>query len=151
MLLSLSVGWGLWSAGCAHDPYEQRVHVIKAYTSAFYDALQDGRVADAILENERIEFLARQGEDHMLRHESRMDRPERIQEWSVIKTAKRTAAENWLALAEYFAKTQQADRARETYQRILETYREPPYRSYAERAERGLRDLDLLLAPGQAD
>jgi type IV secretory pathway component VirB8 len=76
-----------------------------------------------------------------------MNQGERTQEWKIIKTAKETAAENWLALARYFLEIKQYNKARGTYNRIIENYQSSPYQSYVERAKTGLRDLESILDP----
>jgi hypothetical protein len=77
-----------------------------------------------------------------------MNQGEKTQEWKIIKTAKETAAENWLALARYFSETQQYNKARGTYRRVIETYQGSPYHSYVDRAKTGLRNVEAILDPG---
>lgn len=133
--------------GCARDRYEQRADSIKEHTSAFFEHLQDGNVADAVVENERIEAVGRQSESNLIRHADRYDNNRKIREWSLVKTAYETAAENWLSLARYFIQKKRYRQARGTYQRVIESYQDKPYQSYVYRAKNGLRDLDLILNP----
>ena len=132
---------------CAKDRYEQYADSIKDGASTFYGHLQAGRVSDAVIENERIEALARKSEAQLLTRAGKLDNNQKAREWVLIKAANETAAENWLALARYFVKKKKYNQARGTYQRVMETYQEKPYQSYAERAKNGLRDLDLILNP----
>ena len=133
--------------GCAKDRYQERADLIKDHTSAFFEHLQAGRVADAVLENERIEALGRQSETDLMRHADRYTNNQKIREWVLVKTAYGAAAENWLSLARYFVKKEQYREARGTYQRVIESYQDEPYQSYVFRAQKGLRDLDLILNP----
>ncbi len=138
---------GLLLTGCAKDRYQQRADLIKDHTSAFFEYLQAGRVADAVLENERIEALGHQSETALLRHADRYDNNQKVREWVVVKMAYEAAAENWLSLARYFIQKEQYREARGTYQRVIESYQDEPYQSYVYRAKMGLRDLDLILNP----
>jgi TolA-binding protein len=47
-------------------------------------------------------------------------------------------------LGQYFAIKQQTDKARATYQRVVDTYTNPAERTYREQAARALKDLDIL-------
>ena len=138
---------GLLFNACAKDRYEQYADSIKNSASTFYRHLQAGRVSDAVFENERIEALARKSEAQLLYRAGKLDNNQKAREWVLIKAANETAAENWLALARYFVKKKQYDQARGTYQRVIETYQEKPFQSFAERAKNGLRDLDLIFNP----
>jgi tetratricopeptide (TPR) repeat protein len=133
--------------GCAKDRYQQRADLIKDHTSAFFEHVQAGRVADAVLENERIEALGHQSETALLRHADRYDNNQKVREWVLVKMAYEAAAENWLSLARYFIQKKQYQKARGTYQRVIESYQDEPYQSYVYRAKTGLRDLDLILNP----
>ena len=133
--------------GCAGNRYEQQTDVIKEHVDIFYEHLQAPRIAQAVSENEQIEAVALREEERLLRRVGQMEQAEKLQEWKIITTAKETAAENWLALARYFTQAQQYDQARGTYQRVIETYQGPRYRSYVERANTGLRDVELILNP----
>jgi len=134
-------------SGCAGDRYQQQADVIKGHVETFYGHLQAHQVDQAVTENEQIEVIALSAEERLLRRVGQMNQGEKTQEWKIIKTAKETAAENWLALARYFLETQQYNRARGTYQRIIETYQGSPYHSYVERAKTGLRDVETILDP----
>ena len=138
---------GILITGCAQDRYQQRADLIKDHTSAFFEYLQAGRTADAVLENERIEALGHQSETALLRHADRYDNNQKVREWVLVKMAYEAAAENWLSLARYFIQKKQYQKARGTYQRIIDTYLDEPYQSYVYRAKNGLRDLDLILNP----
>ncbi len=134
-------------AGCAHDPYQVRTDQIKAHVEAFYAHLKADRVEAAIHENEQIETLASQlGETIRSRTQqpgvNRMDR-----EWVLVKTAHETAAQNWLALGQYFAIKKRYNRARAAYQRVVDTYTGSTERTYREQAARALRDLDITSPP----
>jgi len=133
--------------GCAGNLYEQQTDVIKEHVETFYDHLQARRVDQAVSENEQIEAVALRAEENLLGRIGQMEQVEKMQEWKIIKTAKETAAENWLALGRYFTQAQQYDKARGTYQRVIETYQSPLYQTYVERAKTGLLDLELILDP----
>ena len=137
----------LFFNACAKDRYEQYADSIKEGASSFYGHLQAGRVSDAVFENERIEALARKSEAQLLTRAGKLDNNQKAREWVLIKAANETAAENWLALARYFVKKKQYKKARGTYQRVIETYQDKPFQSFAERAKNGLRDLDLIFNP----
>jgi hypothetical protein len=134
-------------SGCTGDRYQQQADVIKGHVEMFYGHLQSNRVDQAVSENERIEVIALSAEERLLRRVGQMNQGERTQEWKIIKTAKETAAENWLALARYFSETQQYNKARGTYRRVIETYQGSPYRSYVDHAKMGLRDEESILDP----
>jgi tetratricopeptide (TPR) repeat protein len=131
-------------AGCAHDPYQAGTDQIKAHVEAFYAHLKADRIEAAIHENEQIETLASQlGETIRSRTQrpgvNRMDR-----EWALVKTANETAAQNWLALGQYFAIKKRYDQARAAYRRVVDTYTGSSERMYREQAARALRDLDMM-------
>lgn len=134
----------LMIAGCAHDPYQQRADLIKDRVEKFYDSLKANRLEAAILANEEIETLAEQmGESVRTRAQSQgTTQVER--EFALMKTARETAAENWLALGQYFAIKKRYPQARATYQRIIATYTNPTERTYRDQAARAVKDLDLL-------
>jgi hypothetical protein len=135
-------------SGCTGDRYQQQADFIKSHVETFYGHLQSHQVDQAVSENEQIEVIALSAEERLLRRVGQMNQGEKTQEWKIIKTAKETAAENWLALARYFSKTHQYSKARGTYRRIIETYQGSPYHSYVDRAKLGLRDLEAIIDPG---
>jgi Tfp pilus assembly protein PilF len=135
-------------SGCTGDRYQQQADVIKRHVETFYGHLQSHQVDQAVSENEQIEVIALSAEERLLRRVGQMNQGEKTQEWKIIKTAKETAAENWLALARYFSETQQYNKARGTYRRIIETYQGSPYHSYVDRAKMGLRDVETIMDPG---
>jgi hypothetical protein len=134
--------------GCTGDRYHQQAEVIKSHVETFYGHLQSHHVDRAVSENEQIEVIALSAEERLLRRVGQMNQGEKTQEWKIIKTAKETAAENWLALARYFSETQQYNKARGTYRRVIETYQGSPYHSYVDRAKTGLRNVEAILDPG---
>jgi hypothetical protein len=134
-------------SGCAGDRYQQKADAIKGHVELFYGHLQSHQVEQAVSENEQIEVIALSAEERLLRRVGQMTQGEKTQEWKIIKTAKETAAENWLALARYFTENQQYDKARGTYSRIIETFQGSPYHSYVDRAKMGLRDVEAILDP----
>ena len=133
--------------GCAGDRYQQQAEAIKGHVETFYGNLQSHHVDQAVSENEQIEVIALNAEERLLRRVGQMNQGEKTQEWKIIKTAKETSAENWLALARYFSEAQQYNKARGTYRRIIETYQGSPYNLYVERAKKGLRDVETILDP----
>ncbi|GJL58738.1 MAG: hypothetical protein NPIRA03_15950 [Nitrospirales bacterium] len=148
----LKVFCGLLMVGtlsaCIGDKYQQQADVIKGHVEMFYGHLQSHQVEQAMFENEQIEQLALRNEERMLRGVGQMRQDEKTQEWKIIKTAKETAAENWLALAQYFLIIQQYNKALGIYQRIIETYEGSPYQLYVDRAKMGMRDVEAILDPG---
>lgn len=143
---SLLIAAGL--SGCTGDRYHQQGEIIKSHVELFYGHLQSHHVDRAVSENEQIEVIALSAEERLLRRVGQMSQGEKTQEWKIIKTAKETAAENWLALARYFSETQQYNKARGTYRRVMETYQGSPYHSYVDRAKAGLRNMEAILDPG---
>ena len=141
------------SAGCAKDIYQQRADIIKGHTQAFYQSLEQGRIAAAVSENEQIEGLAREMEQGLVKRASSMDGNQKVREWSLIKTANQTAIDNWLNLGRYLAATKRYDQARGTYQRLIDTYGDKgaEYRPWVDRARLGTKDVDLILAPSRPD
>ncbi|MDH5564106.1 MAG: hypothetical protein OEY91_10845 [Nitrospirota bacterium] len=134
--------------GCTGNRYQQQADAIKSHVETFYGHLQSHQVDRAMFENEQIEVIALSAEERLLRRVGQMNQGEKTQEWKIIKTAKETAAENWLALARYFSETQQYAKARGTYRRIIETYQGSPYHLYVDRAKMGLRDVEGILDLG---
>jgi len=138
---------GFLVVGCAHDIHQQRADAIKEHSRAFYEHLRADRVPAAIGENERIEALAIDLGEQIRTRRQQLGANQVDREWAMLRTAKSAAAENWLALARYLTHKERYEQARRTYQRILDTYGDPLYRSYTEQAELGLRDLNILSAP----
>ena len=137
----------LIAIGCTHDPYQQRADVIKDHVESFYSNLKSNRVASAIRDNEQIEAMAGQMGQTI---RTRLNQPAMNQldrEGLLYKTASETAVENWLSLGRYFVIKKRYDQARATYQRILDTYSGPAYRTYAEQASAGLRDVNIVDPP----
>jgi hypothetical protein len=133
----------LWS-GCAHDTYQQRAEVLKDHVEGFYTNLKANRVEAAVHENEQIEAMADQMAE-TVRKRARVQGTTQVErEFALMKTARETAAENWIALGQYFAIKKQPDKARATYQRIVATYTNPTEHTYREQAARALKDLDIL-------
>lgn len=135
-------------SACGGNRYEQRAGMIKEEVSSFYGHLESRQVDQAIFANQRIEQLTMESEEYLLRRVGQMSQAERTQEWKIIKTAKETAAENWLALAQYFTQVGEYERAGGTYKRLIETYKDSSvYQTYVKRATTGLRDLELVRPP----
>ena len=141
-VLSLTVL--LLVTSCTHDPYQQRVDLIKGHVESFYSNLKADRVASAIRDNEQIEAMAGQMGQTI---RTRLNQPAMNQvdrEGVLYKAASETALENWLSLGRYFMIKKRYDQARATYQRILDTYTGSAYRIYSEQAEAGLRDVNIV-------
>ena len=139
----------LLAGGCAGDLYQQRADAMKSHTKAFYQHLRADRVTAATHENERLEALAGQIEATILRRQNQLADSEVDRDWMQAKAAREAALENWLALAKYLTVKKQYPQARGTYERILVTYKDARYRTYADQARAGLRDLDMILAPSK--
>ncbi|HSA61470.1 MAG TPA: hypothetical protein VLE03_04465 [Nitrospiraceae bacterium] len=143
--MATTVGLFLWLAsGCAHDTYQERADIMKDHVEAFYAHLKANRVEAAIHENEQIEAMAdRMGET--VRKRAQLQGTTQVErEFALMKTARETAAQNWIALGQYFAIKKQPDRARATYQRVVDTYTNPAERTYREQAARALKDLEIM-------
>ncbi len=134
-------------SGCATDPYQRRADVMKDHVENFYTHLKANRVAAAVHENEQIEAMADQMADTVRKqgHQRGMSQVER--EFALMKTARGTAAQNWIALGQYFAIKQQPEKARASYQRVVDTYTDQTERTYREQAARALNDLEILSGP----
>lgn len=143
----LSLAIMLVVIGCSHDPYQERANLMKDHVEAFYSNLKSDRVASAIRDNEQIEAMAGQmGQSIRTRtNQPAMNQVDR--EGVLYKTASETAVENWLSLARYLVIKKRYDQARATYQRILETYTGPAYRTYTDQATAGLRDVNIVDPP----
>lgn len=146
-ILAVFVMIASMSTGCARDVYQQRADAMKDHVETFYQDLRADRVAAATMENEQIEALAGQIEESILRRQNQLAASDVDRDWMQAKAARETALENWLALAKYLTLKRQYAQARGTYQRILTTYKDPRFRTYADQARAGLHDLDLILAP----
>jgi hypothetical protein len=132
---------------CSHDIHEKRTDTIKDHVEAFYDHLKHDRVAAAIRENEAIEQLSAQLEDIITRRVNRSGTNQVDREWTDLRTANETAAQNWLALGQYLSIKKQYPQSRATYQRVIDTYTGAEERIYRDQATRAIRDLDILSPP----
>lgn len=132
---------------CAPDPYQRRADVMKDHVENFYTHLKANRVQAAVHENEQIEGMADQMAD-TVRKQGRLQGTSQVgREFALMKIARETAAQNWIALGQYFAIKQQPDRARATYQRVVDTYTNPTEQAYREQAARALKDLEIVSGP----
>ena len=139
--------WGcvvMLAAGCAHDTYQQRANSVKEHVDGFYSSLKANRVEAAVHENEQIEAMADQMAATVRKRAQLQGTTQVEREFALMKTARETAAQNWIALGQYFAIKKQPERARATYQRVIDTYTNPTERTYREQAARALKDLDIL-------
>lgn len=134
----------LFVSGCSHDIYQQRADLVKDHVETFYTHLKANRVEAAVHENEQIEAMADQMAETVRKRAQLQGTTQVEREFALMKTARETAAQNWIALGQYFAIKQQPDKARATYQRVVDTYTNPAERSYREQAARALKDLDIL-------
>ena len=140
----LLISFCLALADCSHDIHEKRADTIKDHVESFYNHLKHDRVAAAIRENEAIEQLSSQLGDNITRRVNQPGTNQVDREWTDLRTANETAAQNWLALGQYLSIKKQYAQARATYQRVVETYTGPTERTYREQAVRAIRDLDVL-------
>jgi len=147
---SLAVCVGLL-AGCARDTYQQRADILKDHVENFYSNLKANRVEAAIHENEQIEAMADQMAETVRKRAQLQGTTQVEREFALMKTARETAAENWIALGQYFAIKKQPERARATYQRVMDTYTNPTERTYREQAARALKDLEILAPAAKRD
>lgn len=134
-------------SSCTHDPYQQRADVMKGHVESFYSNLKSDRVASAIRDNEQIEAMAGQMGQSIRTRANQPALNQVDREGVLYKTASETAVENWLSLARYLVIKKRYDQARATYQRILETYSGPAYRTYTDQAAAGLRDVNIVDPP----
>lgn len=149
-VVSLFVLGALLASGCAHDAYHERAEIIKDHVDGFYTHLKANRVAAAIHENQQIEAMANQMAESVRKGAARQGTSQVEREFALMKTARETAAQNWIALGQYFAIKQQPDKARASYQRVVDSYTNPAERPYREQAARALKDLEILSqAPAQ--
>lgn len=134
-------------SGCAQDTYQRRADVMKDHIENFYSHLRANRVGAAVHENEQIEAMADQMAD-TVRKQGRLQGTSQVErEFALMSTARGTAAQNWIALGQYFAIKQQPERARASYQRVVDTYTEPAEQAYREQAARALKDLEIVSGP----
>jgi len=120
---------------------------MKDHVGNFYTHLKANRVAAAVHENEQIEAMADQMAD-TVRKQGRLQGTSQVErEFALMKTARGTAAQNWIALGQYFAIKQQPERARASYQRVVDTYTDSTEQTYREQAARALKDLEILSGP----
>ncbi|MEQ1796011.1 MAG: hypothetical protein ABL970_17685 [Nitrospira sp.] len=133
--------------GCAHDTYQQRADIVKDHVEAFYSHLKTNHVEAAVRENEQIEAMAGQMAETVRKRAPLQGTTQVEREFALMKTANEAAAQNWLALGQYFSIKKQYPQARATYQRVVDTYTNPTDRSYREQAQRAIKDLDILSPP----
>jgi hypothetical protein len=144
---SVALGLSLILGACAHDTYQQRADLVKEHSEAFYTHLKANRVEAAIRENEQIEAMASEMGRTVRKRAASQGAAPVEREFALMKTAQEAAANNWLALGQYFAIKKQYAQARATYQRILNTYDDTTGRPYREQAARALEDLNILHPP----
>ena len=133
--------------GSAADPYQRRADVMKDHVENFYTHLKANRGAAAVHENEQIEAMADQMADTVRKQGQLQGTSQVEREFALMKTARGTAAQNWIALGQYFAIKQQPEKARASYQRVVDTYTDQTERTYREQAARALNDLEILSGP----
>ena len=134
---------------CSHDVHRERAGTIKDHVDAFYDHLMHDRIAAAVRENEAIEAMASQMRATITRRVNQPGANRVDREWTDLKTANETAAQNWLALGQYLSIKKQYPQARATYQRVITTYSGETERPYRDQAQRALQDLEVLGASPQ--
>lgn len=134
-------------AHCSHDIHEKRAATVKDHVEAFYDHLTHDRVAAAVRENEAIEQLSAQLREIITKRVNHPGTNQVDREWTDLRTANETAAQNWLALGQYLSIKKQYAQSRATYQRVIDTYTGATERTYREQAARAIRDLDMLNPP----
>jgi tetratricopeptide (TPR) repeat protein len=132
------------AAACAQDLYHQRITAMKDHTRNFYTHLQADRVHAAVIENERIEAIASTAGAETLQRSHTRGSTDLDPNWELVRTAYQAAAENWLNLGRYLMHHKRYDEARAVYRRVLNVYADPLYRTYAEQAKAGLKDVDIL-------
>jgi hypothetical protein len=131
-------------SGCAHNTYERRADIIKDHVEAFYSYLKANQVEAAVHENHRIEAMADDMADRIKKQAQLQGTSLVTREFALMMTARETAAQNWIALGQYFAIRQQPERSRATYQRVVDTYTNPAESRYREQAARAINDLEIL-------
>jgi hypothetical protein len=132
---------------CSHDIHEKRADTIKNHVEAFYAHLKHDRVAAAVRENEAIEHLSSQLGETITRRVNQPGTNQVDREWTDLRIANETAAQNWLALGQYLSIKRQYPQARATYQRVVDTYTHSAERAYRDQAARAIRDLEILGQP----
>lgn len=143
LMLALCLGL----ANCSHNIHEKRADLIKGHVESFYDHLKHDRVAAAIRENEAIEQLSTELGKIVTTRVNQPGTNQIDREWTDLRTANETAAQNWLALGQYLSIKKHYAQSRATYQRVIDTYTGATERVYREQAARAIRDLDLLSPP----
>lgn len=133
--------------GCAQDSYERRADIIKTHVGDFYGHLKANRVGAAVHENEQIEVMADHMAEMVVKRGQGQGTTQVEREFALMKTARETAAQNWIVLGQYFAIKQQPEKARASYQRVIDTYTDPTERVYREQAARALNDLEIVSEP----
>jgi DUF1680 family protein len=131
-------------SGCAHDIYQERADIMKNHSEAFYTHLKAHRVEAAIRENQEIEAMADQLAETVRKGAKLQGTTHVEREFALMKTARETSAQNWIALGQYFAIKQQPDKARASYRRVVDSYTNPAEQAYREQAARALKDLDIV-------
>ena len=131
-------------SGCAQDSYQRRADIMKNHVENFYAHLKSNRVEAAVHENEQIEVMADRMADTVRKQGQLQGTSQVGREFALMKTARETAAQNWIALGQYFAIKQQPERARATYQRVVDTYANPTEHLYRDQAARALKDLEMV-------
>jgi DUF1680 family protein len=134
-------------SGCVQDSYQRRADVIKTHVEDFYGHLKANRVGAAVHENEQIEAMADDMAETVLKRGPVRGTTHVEREFALMKTARETAAQNWIALGQYFAIKEQPERARASYQRVVDTYTDSTERAYREQAVRALKDLEIVSGP----
>ncbi|HWF59678.1 MAG TPA: hypothetical protein VN666_05135 [Nitrospira sp.] len=145
--VGLIVVFFLIVSGCAQDSYQRRADVMKNHVETFYQHLKANRVGAAVHENEQIEAMADQMADTVRKQGQLQGTSQVGREFALMKTTRETAAQNWIALGQYLAIKQQPERARATYQRVIDTYTDPTEYAYREQAARALKDLEIVSEP----
>lgn len=82
---------------------EKRADTIKDHVESFYTHLKHDRVAAAVRENEAIEQLSTQLGESVTRRVNQPGTNQIDREWTDLRTANETAAQNWLALGQYLS------------------------------------------------
>ncbi len=143
MVCVLALG-GLIASACAIDPSRERADLVKAHVESFYTYLKSNRVEAAVHENQQLEAMA-DALAETVRKRAKMHGPSQAaREFALMKTTRETAAQNWIALGQYFAIRRQTDKARATYQRVIDTYTNPTEQVYRKQAALALKDLAIV-------